>query len=107
MVWASGVFLLAKLESFTSTKPNAFCFFCFASHASLRLAALQASSSSQTEEVQRAQAAAPPPLVQQSSTEMAARFGGMRTWESSDHPIVLYKLDPDTMSSVSGVDIIR
>lgn len=36
---------------------------------------------------------------------MVDRFGGMRSWESSDHPIVQFNVDPRTLD-VGGVDLI-
>lgn len=66
---------------------------------------LRRTSSSLEEEAQRVAAAAPAPLQRETTLEMAARFGGMRSWESSDHPIVLFKLEPRD-ASVSGVDLM-
>ena len=66
---------------------------------------LKRSSSSATDEHHQVQAAAPLTLTRQTTLEMAARFGGMRSWESSDHPVVLFRLDPRT-TEVDGVDLL-
>ena len=63
------------------------------------------SSSGHSEEVERVAAAAPQGITRQTTLELMARFGGMRSWESSDHPIVLFKMDPRTMG-VAGVDLL-
>ena len=44
-------------------------------------------------------------LTRQTTLEMAERFGGMRSWESSDHPVVVFKVDP-MMGGVDGVDLL-
>ena len=57
-------------------------------------------------QAQRVAAGAPiDGLTRQTSTEMAARFGGMRSWQDNDHPIVLFRMEPG-LSQVAGVDIM-
>jgi hypothetical protein len=65
----------------------------------------QSSSTSLQEAVQQAEAAAPPALVRQTSAELARRFQTMISWEQSDHPIVVFKMDGFS-GTVAGLDIM-
>jgi hypothetical protein len=46
----------------------------------------------------------PPIMIRQSSEEMVRRFQKMLSWEESDHPLVLFKMD--VFGDVHGVDIL-
>lgn len=61
------------------------------------------SSSSSIDEARRVSAGSPAPLR---LLEMASRFENMRSWEDTDHPIVLFKMSPYGESNVDGVDLM-
>lgn len=56
-------------------------------------------------EAQSVTMGAPMPPRRQTMLEMVQRFGGMRSWESSDHPVVVFKMSP-LGHGVDGVDLL-
>lgn len=65
---------------------------------------LRLETSSELRRVQELSLLDPPIIVRQSSEEVVRRFQKMISWEESDHPIVLFKMD--MFGDVHGVDIL-